>query len=72
MSGVIDKFRDITQAEWDEYEWIEVSEMGEKFFIRGLKRTQPPQDGFVYVDDTRLGDSERKWRRAKTIAWSLV
>jgi hypothetical protein len=66
------RYKEITEDEWNEYEWIEVNQYGnEKFYLRGVKRTQPPQDGYHYEDVTKYGDSEQRWERAKTIHWSL-
>jgi hypothetical protein len=68
QGGLSPKYRDITEQEWNEYEWVEVNdiELG-RVFLQGRKRTQPPQDGYKYIDVTKLGDSEQKWERAKTI-----
>ena len=62
------KLRDITEEEWQAYEWIEVTPFGEEaVFIRGLKHSiKPQEDGYHYVDGTRMGDTARHWVRAKT------
>lgn len=61
--------RDITQKEWKEYEWAEVSEFGSEhpIFIKGIKKTQPPNDGYMYRECTKIGDAEQKWERLHTI-----
>jgi hypothetical protein len=62
------KMRDITEKEWREYQWVEVTTFGdaERVFLRGVKYTQPPKDGFHYEEDTRVGDKEQRWTRAVT------
>jgi hypothetical protein len=52
---------EITLDEWEEYEWIQFEGAG---FIRGRKKTRPPDDGYKYVDVTTLADAEQKWARA--------
>jgi hypothetical protein len=56
--------RDITKQEWSEYQWIRV--MGNQF-VRGIKYTRPPEDGYEYTEVTTFGDSEQKWSRIKEI-----
>ena len=63
--------RPITEAEWNDYDWIDTHE---GFFIRGLKKTEPPpapDDGMKYilVEVTTFSDSERvyKWVPAVTV-----
>lgn len=60
----------MTDAEWDQCDWIEITSTedakdGLRAFIRGVKYTQPPNDGFHYEEVTKLGDEEQKWKRAK-------
>lgn len=59
------EIRAITKAEWDKYEWIEVTRFCDAVpvFIRGSKKTEPPDDGFVYREVTKLLDSEQSWQR---------
>ena len=54
--------KDITQDEWGRFEWIPV---GDNVYIKGVEKTDPPDDGFVYVDVTRYGDSVQRWERAQ-------
>ena len=56
--------REITEADWDAYDWIEV---GAGQYVRGVKYTDPPNDGYRYVDVTRYGDAVQKWARAVEI-----
>jgi len=52
--------RHITKEEWRAYKWIRV---GEARFLRGIKITQPPDDGYEYVEVTTFSDTEQKWAR---------
>jgi hypothetical protein len=60
--------RDISVDEWNEFDWTELGEWGRspRVFIKGARKTNPPQDGYVYKDCTRFGDAEQRWERAKT------
>lgn len=63
--------REITEQEWNEYEWIPVTGQLEQYenktvFLRGRKKTSPPQDGYHYEESTTLADAEQKWARAMT------
>ena len=61
--------RDITEREWREYEWHEVTALGDtdRVFICGRRLTRRPQeDGYVYVEAFTAGDEEQLWVRAKT------
>lgn len=62
--------RDVTLAEWAAYEWHEVSIIGDacSTFVRGKRRTSPPNDGFAYVRCDTFADAEYKWERVKTAA----
>ncbi len=62
------QLRDITTEEWDAYEWLEISEFGNavRVYLRGAKRTSPPDDGYIYDEATQFGDTEQKWTRRKT------
>lgn len=65
------EWRDITESEWNEYEWTEVTTVEDRkdrvrVFIRGVKYTRPPNDGYHYEEITAYGDTEQKWVRAKT------
>ena len=63
--------RPITEEEWCAYHWLEVEavEDGRRIFLRGLKKTTPPNDGYVYVQaPIQIGDTEEKWVRAETPA----
>ncbi len=61
--------RPIKKGEWEKYEWIDVSEPDNApCFLRGIENNNPPDDGFVYINRTRLGESKRRWERAKTYA----
>ncbi len=52
---------DITLEEWNQYEWLHV---GGGEYIRGIKNTNPPDDGYAYTDVTTCSDAERKWARS--------
>lgn len=58
--------RDITLSEWEAYHWIASDVGGGRIWARGVKKTQTPDDGFVYVECTERGGIEQKWTRAKT------
>ena len=62
------KLRPITIHEWEIYEWAEVTILGDEgpVFLKSFKKSEPPEDGLVYVLDTRLGDSEQRWVKAMT------
>ena len=64
--------RPITEGEWREYEWHEITALGDadRIYVRGRRLTDPPRgDGFVYVEALgRLGDAEQRWQRAMTPA----
>lgn len=66
------QLRPITKEEWEQYAWVEATGFGgdpdRPVFIRGIKYTEPPDDGYVYKERTRLGDSEQRWVRAMTYA----
>lgn len=69
MAGELKDRHEITQAEWDAYDWLEVTTIGGEpgQYTRGLRRTAPPQDGYVYVRaPERPGDTEYRWARAWT------
>ena len=53
---------EITQEDWDAYDWHYA---GDGIYIRGVKKTDPPDDGFVYVDVTTFSSPEQIWRRAQ-------
>jgi hypothetical protein len=64
LKGQTVELKQITQEEWDAYEWIDT---GEGYFIRGVKKTsQPdfPDDGMKYflVETTTFSDSERQYK----------
>lgn len=65
---MIRPLRPLTQKDLEDYEWIDVSSQGEDrpIWIRGGKKTSPPNDGFVYKENTRFNDTERKWERVYT------
>ena len=52
----------ITEQEWNDYEWIETEK--KDVFIRGIRKTDPPDDGYHYVEITTFSDTEQKWARA--------
>lgn len=63
--------RPITQKEWDEYEWFEVTSYSDlaqevRVWIRGAKKTQPPQDGYIYYEALTIMDTEQNWHRCMT------
>lgn len=61
------QLRDITLEEWEQYEWTPVTLAGVgTIYLRGVKRTQLPNDGYKYIESTTFGDTEQKWTRAKT------
>lgn len=64
------ELRPITKAEWDKFDWINATAVGEsgKVFLRGVEHSSPPDDGFVYADATRPGDAIQRWERAMTYA----
>jgi hypothetical protein len=55
--------RSITKEEWRAYSWTKV---GPNTFIRGIRYTLPPDDGYEYVEITSFNDDEQKWVRALT------
>ncbi len=60
--------KDITEEDWNNYDWINISLFGEpppRTFIRGARKTTPPDDGFHYEDVTTFSDKEQKWARIK-------
>ena len=60
--------RPITKEDWEKHRWIDAcAGSNASIFIRGIKKTEPPDDGYVYVDVTTLADSEQKWRRAEEV-----
>lgn len=63
--------RPITEEEWCAYHWLEVEAVGDgrRIFLRGLKKTSPPDDGYAYIQaPIRFGDTEEKWVCAETPA----
>jgi len=62
------KLRPITQDEWIQYEWVEVTTPTDKHpvFLPGIQIVVPLNDGFVYVERTRFGDNKQRWERAMT------
>lgn len=70
MNDMPRKLRPLTQKDLDEYEWVDVSAQGDEnpIWIRGIKKTHKPNDGFIYTEDTRMGDTEKKWKRVFTYA----
>jgi len=64
MSTIQKKYDDITPQEWSEYKWFMVDSFSDEY-VRGAKKTQPPDDGYEYVDVTALGDAEQNWVRGK-------
>lgn len=60
--------KDITKEDWLKYDWINIFLKGElPIFIRGVEETQPPDDGFHYIDVTRFGDKKQEWVRAQEV-----
>lgn len=64
------KLRDITVDEWERYEWTEIWSVGEPepIYIRGVEKTTPPDDGYMYTETTRFGDARQRWSRRQTNA----
>ena len=62
------KLRPLTLKDIEEYEWVDVSAVGDEHpvWIRGVKKTHPPADGFVYKEVTRYKDAEMRWERVYT------
>lgn len=58
------KIHEITIDEWSQFDWIQVLQNTPNYFIRGIKKTQPPNDGYKYIEITTYADSEQKWARA--------
>jgi len=60
--------RQITLDEWDEYEWVDTSVYDEDgvLFLRARHKVDPPDDGFKYVEQNRIGDAETRWVPALT------
>ena len=61
-------YRDILATEWEQYEWHEVttwSDLSKKqrVYLRGKKKTEPPQDGYQYMRCDKFADEEYKWER---------
>ncbi len=56
------QLRPITQKEWSEYEWHDVTTMSDKdpVFLRGAKREigDPPDDGLAYQKVLRQNQYE--------------
>jgi hypothetical protein len=63
-----DKLRPITIKEWERYEWIDATSIGDldPVFVRGFERTSPPDDGFIYVDKTPPESKVQTWKRIMT------
>ena len=60
----------ITRAEWDQFEWHHADIFGGPAgqYVRGLRITSPPNDGFVYVrDHVKAGDTAQRWVRATEV-----
>jgi hypothetical protein len=68
----VSNLRPITQQEWDEYEWIEVTTWGDaadgkKVYVRGLKNAgNPPDDGFLYDCVADMGKGAYVWVQRMT------
>ncbi len=62
------ELRPITNEEWAKYRWVEVSTYGnaERIFIRDIELTEPPDDGFKYIECTTRADNKQRWRRIMT------
>jgi hypothetical protein len=61
--------RPITPDEWDAYEWYPLSRSGgpPAEYLRGLKKTEPPNDGYLYDRAPALpDDTEVRWVRRVT------
>jgi hypothetical protein len=73
MGEMINILRPITKAEWDKYDWFEVTSHADEHivYIGSLRESPPPDDGFVYKDCTTIADTERKWRRIYTYGGEL-
>ena len=66
------RLRPITQEEWEQLEWVELSGLGEEaVFILGIERCDPPDDGYAYVERTRVTDCKQRWVRAMTFVESV-
>lgn len=74
MSDRIDgpPLREITEEEWRQYEWHEITRFGdrERIYMRGRRLTSPPEDGYVYVEvldpAASAAAAVQRWQRAKT------
>jgi len=54
----------ITRDDWNKIEFIEVPmDSDTDVFIRGIRQTRPPDDGYEYMEVTTLSDKEQKWAR---------
>ena len=65
------KLRPITKEEWVKFEWIEVTTLASPvpIYIRGIKKPEPPDDGYVYIFK-RFGTPDlpfATWSRIYTI-----
>ena len=63
---------EITEEEWNEYNWIRVPFASPPQFIRGARYTKPPDDGYHYVEVTTFADAEQKWIRAVKVEENTV
>ena len=60
--------RPIMESEWSEYEWFESTNFGDpnRIFVRGRRLTEPPRDGFHYVEQHRPYEAVQVWKPALT------
>ena len=54
----------ITREEWSRFRWEQVAP---SVYLRGIELTEPPDDGFVYVDVTTFSDAKQRWIRAEQV-----
>ena len=64
------KLRPITKKEWHQTTWVEVTTRADEHpvFLPGIQIDAPPDDGFMYIERTRFGDTKQRWVRIMTPA----
>ena len=62
MSDEVKHYDEITSEDWKQWEWAPFDNFSD-LYVRTYKKTEPPNDGYEYIDVTSAGDAEQKWAR---------
>lgn len=56
---------ELTEDDIQNWTWFHLDWLKNPVCVRGVRITQPPDDGYEYTEITSFGDYEQKWQRGK-------